>query len=200
MLLADIHEPKEIIEKLRAEIPVKTLRLKYGDYSFSDIVIERKTLSDFFCSLKNDRLKDGLEQLSRYYTEKYLLIEGFFDFSYVNNVGYLYNELIDFMLNFDVKVIFSKDRDFTCTIIKKFYRAKDLDYNINTAKKAKIYHAENFFGIGRKRLEALFSKFGSIRNIANADKREFNGIKSIGKKTVEKVKNNLDSNIFENME
>ena len=82
MLLIDSHEPREIIKKLNTLIPTKVLRLKYGDYSFSDIVIERKTLSDFFSSLKNDRLKEQMESISRYYTEKYLLIEGFFDFSY----------------------------------------------------------------------------------------------------------------------
>ena len=48
MLLIDSHEPKEIIEKIKEAIPAQVLRLKYGDYSFSDISIERKTLSDFF--------------------------------------------------------------------------------------------------------------------------------------------------------
>ena len=111
MLLIDCHEPNAIIEKLKLFMPVRVLTLKYGDYSFSDTIIERKTLSDFFTSIKNNKLREQMEYISRFYTEKYLLIEGFFDFSYVNNIDYLYSQLIDTMLNFDVKVIFSKDID-----------------------------------------------------------------------------------------
>lgn len=197
MLLIDSHEPREIIDCLKSAVPVEVIRLKYGDYSFSDIIIERKTLSDFFSSLKNNRLKEQMESISRHYTEKYLLIEGFFDFTYVNNIGYIYSELADIILNFDFKIIFSEDKEFTCKMIKKIYRLKNLHYNLNPAKKEKIYHAVNFFGIGKKRLEILFSEFGSISGIARADKSEFSGIKSVGKRTAEKVKDVLESNIFE---
>ena len=90
MLIIDCHEPKSIIEKIKLAIPAEVLRLKYGDYSFSDTIIERKTLSDFFSSMKSSRLREQMENMNRYYSDKYLLIEGFFDFSYVNNIGYLY--------------------------------------------------------------------------------------------------------------
>jgi len=197
MLLIDSHEPKEIIEKMQSAIPIRVLRLKYGDYSFSDVAIERKTLSDFFSSLKSNRLKEQMENIGRCYTEKYLLIEGFFDFSYVNNIGYLYSELADIMLDFDFKILFSKDKEFTCKIIERIYRIKNLNYNKNPAKKEKIYHAMNFFWIGRRRLEILFSEFKSMSGIARADKRELMGIKSVGKRTVQKVKDALELNIFE---
>ena len=200
MLLIDNHEPKEIIENLEKSVPISVIRLKYGDYSFSDIIIERKTLSDFFSSLKNNRLEEQMEQISKYYTEKYLLIEGFFDFSYVNNIDYLYTQLIDIILNFDVKVIFSKDNDCTATLIKKMYFRKNFGYTVKNKNKDKVYHAENLFEINRKKLETIFSKFGSMKNIAIADKKEFKGIKSIGKKTVEKIKNTLECNIFDKNE
>lgn len=48
MLLADIHEPKSVIEELKLKTKLHVIKLKYGDYSFSDAVIERKSLSDFF--------------------------------------------------------------------------------------------------------------------------------------------------------
>ena len=197
MLLIDSHEPKSIIEKLQSAISTKVLRLKYGDYSFSDIVIERKTLSDFFLSIKGDRLKEQMESIDRYYTEKYLLIEGFFDFSYVNNIDYLYSKLNEIILNYDIRLIFSKDCDCTASIIKKLYFNKNLGYVSDVAKRDRIYHAVKFFQIRRDRLEILFSKFGSIKNIVNAEKRDFKGIKSIGKRTVEKFKSMLEKNIFE---
>ena len=109
MLLIDCHEPNEILISLQAHLNVKVLKLKYGDYSFSDVVIERKTLSDFFSSIKNNRLAEQMEFMNRFYTKRYLLIEGFFDFSYVNNIDYLYSKLTEFILNFDINIIFSKD-------------------------------------------------------------------------------------------
>ena len=196
MLLIDCHEPNAIIEKLESCIPTRVLTLKYGDYSFSDTVIERKTLSDFFTSIKNNKLQEQMEYMSRFYTEKYLLIEGFFDFGYINNIDYLYSQLIDLMLNFDVKAIFSKDIDQTVVIIKRLYHQRNFKPPLNVMKKDKVYHAAKFFGISRKKLEILFLKFGSLKNIADADKKESKGIKSIGKKTVEKVKDALNSNFF----
>lgn len=195
MLLIDCHEPDAIIEKLESAIPTRVLILKYGDYSFSDTVIERKTLSDFFSSLKSNKLKEQMEYISRYYAEKYLLIEGFFDFSYINNIDYLYSKLIDITLDFNIKLIFSKDIDQTVAIIRRIYRQRNFEYPLNVLKKDKVYHAAKFFEVSRNKLEMLFSKFGNIRSIANADKKEFK-IKSIGKRTVEKVRDVLESNIF----
>ncbi|MBI2647014.1 hypothetical protein HYW99_00905 [Candidatus Woesearchaeota archaeon] len=197
MLLIDCHEPREIIENLILTMPLNVLRLKYGDYSFSNVIIERKTLSDFFSSLKSNRLKEQMENMSRYYTEKYLLIEVFFDFEYVNNVDYLYTKLSEVILNFDIKVIFSKDYDCTAILIKKIYFKKNFGYAMNTVKRSKIYHATRFFDISYKKLEVLYSKFGSISEIATADKKELKGIKSIGKKTIEKLRNTINLNIFE---
>ena len=168
MLLIDCHEPSEIIKKLETRIPVKVLKLKYGDYSFSDIIIERKTLSDFFASLKNQRLSEQMENLSRFYAERYLIIEGFFDFSYVNNIDYLYSELFSIVLNFDAKIIFSKDCEKTASIVKSLYFRKNFGYKPAAIKQDKIHHAAMLFGISRNKMELILSKFKSLGNIANS--------------------------------
>ena len=195
MLLIDCHEPVEIIKKLETRIPVKVLNLKYGDYAFSDIVIERKTLSDFFTSLKNERIYNQMESLSRYYTEIYLIIEGFFDFSYVNNIDYLYSELFGIVLNFDVKIIFSKDCEKTASILKNLYFRKNFGYKPLAIKQDKLHHAAMLFGISRNKTESILSKFGSLSNIANSGKRELTGIKSIGKKTIKQIMDTLNGNL-----
>ena len=197
MILIDSHEPKEITQSISKSIPTEVLRLKYGDYSFSDIVVERKTLSDFFSSLKDGILTEQMEHISRYYTEKYLLIEGFFDFSYVNNLGYLYSQLIDMTLDLDIRVMFSKDKDCTATILKKMYFMRNFGYEIKNKRKDKAHHAVNIFGINKKKLEVIFSRFGNLSGIANSNKKDFSGMKSIGKKTVEKIQTALECNIFE---
>ena len=193
MLLIDCHEPAEIIKSIQARISVKVLKLKYGDYSFSDIIIQRKTLSDFFGSLKNQRLNEQMENLSRFYEERYLIIEGFFDFSYVNNIDYLYSELLRIVLNFDVKIIFSKDCENTSSILKKLYFRKNFGYKLLSIKQDKIHHAAMLFGISRNKMELIFSKFGNIKNIANSSKKEIDEIKLVGKKTVEHIKNTLNN-------
>ena len=195
MLLIDCHEPSEIIKKLETRIPVKVLKLKYGDYSFSDVIIERKTLSDFFTSLKNQRLNGQMENLSRFYEERYLIIEGFFDFSYVNNIDYLYSELFNIVLNFDAKIIFSRDCEKTISILKNLYFKKNFGYKPFSAKQDKIHHAAMLFGISRNKMGLILSKFGSISNITSSNKKEFNGIKSIGKKTIEQIRDTLNGNI-----
>ena len=195
MLLIDCHEPSEIIKKLETRIPVKVLKLKYGDYSFSDVIIERKTLSDFFTSLKNQRLNEQMENLSRFYAERYLIIEGFFDFSYVNNIDYLYSELFKIALNFDVKILFSKDCEKTASMLKNLYFRKNFGYKPAAIKRDKIHHAAMLFGISRNKMELILSKLGSLGNIANSSKKELTKIKSVGKKTMEQIRNTLNNNI-----
>ena len=199
MLLIDCHEPNSIIENIKLEVPIKVISLKYGDYSFSDTVIERKTLSDFFSSIKSKRLQEQMENISRHYSEKYLLVEGFFDFSYVNNIAYLYSQIIQVTLNSDIKVLFTKDCKNSAALIKRIYFKNNLGYTKNITKKDKVYYTRKLFDISDKKLEILFSKFGNIKNIANANKKELRGIKSVGKKTIEKIRNKLESNIFQTL-
>ena len=197
--IIDSHEPDSLAEKLKADIQISRLRLKYGDYSFSDVIIERKTLADFFSSLKNKRLIEQIENMSRFYSQRFLIIEGFFDFSYVNNLDYLNFVLTEIIVEHEVKIIFSKDLDFTAGIIKKIYDRGNLGYDSDINWKIKrnnAYHAVGFFGVGRKKLELLFSEFGNIGEMANAKKKEFRKISGVGKRTVEKVKKALEENIF----
>lgn len=128
MIIIDCHEPPSIIEQIKTQVPVAVLKLKFGDYSFSDTIVERKTLSDFFASLKDKRLRIQFDGMSRYYRESYLLIEGFFDFTYVTNIDYLYSQLFDLTLRFDAKIIFSKDSNSTASTIKKLFLKKNRGY------------------------------------------------------------------------
>ena len=71
-----------------------------------------------------------------------------------------------------------------------------MGYNLSIGKKGMAYHASKLFDISNKKLEILFSKFGSINKLAQADVRDIKRIKSIGKKTIEKVNDVLNSNIL----
>jgi len=53
IMYVDVHEPEEIVEALRKEfgIYVQVKALEAGDYAFSNLLIERKTLQDFYNSI-----------------------------------------------------------------------------------------------------------------------------------------------------
>lgn len=198
MLLADIHEPESIIEELKSKVQLHVIRLKYGDYAFSDTVIERKSLSDFFSSLKSRRIFEQMENISRFYTAKYLFIEGFFDFSYVNNVEYLYNQLFLLSQNFGVKIVFSSDEKQTSCFISKMYLSRNHIIPMSVSKKEKVYHAAKLFDVSTRKMEKLCSHFGSISNMANAAKPHLAKINGVGLKTLKKIKIGMDSNMLNN--
>jgi len=53
IMYVDVHEPEEIVEALRKEhgIYVQVRPLEAGDYAFSNLLVERKTLNDFYNSI-----------------------------------------------------------------------------------------------------------------------------------------------------
>ena len=83
-MLVDKREPIDIVEKLRQKgINVRLEYLSSGDYIFSNIGIERKTLTDFWGSItaRDKRIWSQMFELKRNFERPFLVIEKF-DFSY----------------------------------------------------------------------------------------------------------------------
>ncbi len=189
MLLIDCREPKEIIEILSKNIPTRIIKLAHGDYLFSGIAIERKTLSDFFTSLKTGRLIEQITNIKRNFPNTYLLIEGFFDFTYVNNIDYLYSQISYLTINLGTKIIFSKDTGFTSEIIRKIYLTRFKTYNLQISRD-KRYHLAKFLGISGKKLDRILDRFENFENIVGKikfNKKEFLGIDGISRRTIDKI-------------
>ncbi len=90
IMIVDSHEPISIAEKLRQKgIPVKVEHLSSGDYIFSNIGIERKTLTDFWGSItaKDKRIWRQMFELKRNFERPFLIIEGF-NFAYLRSPSY----------------------------------------------------------------------------------------------------------------
>lgn len=190
MIIADCHEPDEIINGLKKSIPLKVANLSCGDYISSNTVIERKTLSDFFLSIKSGRLSEQMEKMRLNYSRKYLIIEGVFDFTYVKNISWLYRQLSDYALNYNAVVLFSKDKEDSVYLIKRIYFS--ICFGIKTKGRDKKYYAAKFLGISRKKAEILFSSFKNMKEIANSSKKDIMGLKGIGRKTAEKISSVLE--------
>ena len=121
--------------------------------------------------------------MCRLYTERYLIIEGFFDFTYVTNIDYLYSVLSKLMLNYDLNILFSSSEPFTANIIRMLYKKNRKQYHSKKIQFDKPYYAGKLFGISERKLRTMLSKFGNIKNIMNADKKELGSVKSIGKRS-----------------
>ncbi|MBI3050953.1 helix-turn-helix domain-containing protein [Candidatus Woesearchaeota archaeon] len=197
MIYADVHEPSAIIDMLRQKISVKVLRNYAGDYTFNNTAIERKSLSDFFSSIASGRLYAQLETLMKF-EKPYLIVEGFFDFSHVNNPNYLYSSLRAISIDMDMRILFTKDMSDTAYTIKKIYYSQFYlpECKVPWRSNFRLMHLKAFFGTGPDKLTKLFSEFKSIRHLANADKKSMAKVRGIGIKTATAVENALDEGIL----
>ena len=117
-LFVDVHEPEEIVEMLRKEsgIYVEVVSLASGDYVFSNIGIERKTLPDFYNSIVHGdkRIWHQMFDLKRNFERPMLIIErwdnSFLSSTRVSNT--IYGALARiFLLGINVVVIPGSGKD-----------------------------------------------------------------------------------------
>ncbi len=194
MIYADIHEPEKIIRRLQENLPVKVQKNVVADYIFSNIGIERKTLSDFFSSLVSERLITQLENMLQF-KESYLVIEGFFDFSHVNNPACLYHAMQWIAIDLNTSIVFTKDADETAEVIRRIYFRQ---FKFQCIKKRRCHDIKtvalrSFFQISHEKLDKLLFKFGTLRELAHSDAKSIESVEGIGKRTAEKIMDGFDS-------
>jgi len=75
-ILVDVHEPSEIAASLKARgLDVEVVHLKYGDYAFSNVLIERKEWNDLLNSLSDGRLWKQIYNIRHASERPVLLVE-----------------------------------------------------------------------------------------------------------------------------
>jgi len=203
-IIADIHEKDSFILvelKSSQEIELEIQSLKIGDYLIEDIIIERKTISDFISSMIKKRLIIQLEQMQQY-KQRFLIIEGETSFLFDNNRGIHPNAIRGFILSiiskYNTNIIFTKNNldtsKYLLTLAKQQLKPQtiaSLHSRIpKTLKEQKQYILESFPNIGPKKAEALLKKFSSLSEIFNASEED---LKEILKNNSKDFKNLLDS-------
>lgn len=173
-------------------IEIEFKNLEVGDYIVKNIVIERKTVSDFISSMINKRLLNQLESMKSI-EKKLLIIEGIEeDDIYGTKSGVNGNAIRGFLLTiiltYNTPIIFTKDYEdsagFLKVLAKKEEKSKEI--SINAKRKSKDineqlqYIMEGFPGIGPKSAKKLLKELKTIRNIINSSNEELKRI--IGKK------------------
>jgi len=90
VMIIDSHEPIDIVDKLRQKgVNLKVEHLSSGDYIFSNVGVERKTLTDFWGSItsKDKRIWRQMFELKRNFERPFLIIERF-NFVYLRSPSY----------------------------------------------------------------------------------------------------------------
>ncbi|MEM4270534.1 MAG: ERCC4 domain-containing protein [Candidatus Pacearchaeota archaeon] len=191
-IIADIHEKNSLIisELVQLGANVEKRKLEVGDYVVNDVIIERKTLQDFLSSMLNKRLQYQLRNMQNN-KKSLLIIENFESEPELNiNPNCIKGFIMSILLEYKIPIIFTKDSketaDYLYLLAKKSKSScQSLRIKIkNLNKKEKIqYILEGFPSIGPITAKKLLKKFGSLKNIINANEKDLEEI--LGKKTKE---------------
>lgn len=192
-VIIDYREKNSLVAShlINLGLEIEFKELKIGDYIVKDVVIERKTISDFISSIINGRLIKQIEELKQF-ENKLLLIEGISEQEVYtdNNPGIDGNAVRGFLLSTVIKhkipMIFTKNSEDTAKFINIISKKKTREIPLNGVKKTLNkkeqlqFIIEGFPGIGPKKAKNLLEKFGTIQNIINAPTEDLKKI--LGKK------------------
>jgi len=184
-IIIDYREKNSLVASylVKQGFPIEFRELKVGDYVVQNIVIERKTISDFISSMLNHRLINQLEELKQY-ENKLLIIEGISENELYSeekggiNPNAIRGFLLSVILKHKIPTIFTKNSEDSAKFINVLSRKKEKEINLNAKKKTLNkkeqlqFIIEGFPGIGPKTAKKLLGKFKTIENIINAPEEE----------------------------
>lgn len=207
IVFADVREShSEVAEFLRRKgADVREIMLEIGDYLISDqIVIERKTASDFLASLIDGRLFNQLTQMLNY-EKPLLIIEGTpRELFFLRNINAnaLIGALASIALDFRVPILFSDGRAQTANYIyiiaKRAQQSKEKEISLRkkqafSLKEWQQFIVESLPGVGPKTAKSLLKHFGSVKAIFNASLKDLEKIPGMGKRKAKKIIEVLES-------
>ncbi len=202
---ADIREERSNIPKLLENegILVIRRRLDIGDYLVSEnVVVERKSVTDFVSSLFDGRLFDQARRLRETYDNVYYIVEG-----NIKKIAYFWSNrykqisaaLVTLTTNFDAKILWSIDENNTAYLIASL--ARELQGpegktrivlhkkpKLSTIEEWQLYILQSFPGIGPKLAINILDKFKTLEKFCTASFTELSRIPGLGEKKADKIK------------
>lgn len=198
MIVIDTREPKEIAEYLKAyAVPYQSTSLVIGDYVINQIIVERKTFSDFFISYKTGRLYKQMLQLYLH-KNSVLLLEGF-DLEYIQEKQAFYTILVKILLNYKIQIFFTQNMEHTAAFLIALERnsknvealllPKLLNHQYFTIQQRKKHILCCFPFIGDKKAKKILEQCHSLRTLFTATDIELQcyGIGKKGQKAFEEI-------------
>jgi ERCC4-type nuclease len=190
VIVADIHEKNSLVLaelEQSKEVQLIIHSLKIGDYLIKNIIIERKTISDFISSMISKRLVEQLRQMKQY-SNQLLIVEGNLSSVFSQETNLHPNSIRGFILsiltNYQIPIIFTEDYEETTRyliILAKQQLKQKTEISLHsripkTIKEQKQYVLESFQNIGPIKAKKLLEKFKSLENVFNANEKDLKEI------------------------
>lgn len=202
-IYADDRENSIAKELSRMNITVEKERMEVGDFKVADeVVLERKTASDFVDSIVDNRLFDQLNNISQF-AKPILLIEGENLYSHRNiDPGAIRGALSSVALDYSIPIIWSSSEKETAELLKSLAdREQSKDGSDISLRGEKIprktseqqkYIVSGLPEINNKIAGRLLDEFGSIEQVFTSTDKELKQVKGIGVKTASKLRDIIE--------
>jgi ERCC4-type nuclease len=206
-VFADIRESVDVKDYLRefgCEVIEKALAP--ADYVVAEnYAVERKEIHDFFRSVFDGRLFEQAERLARTYENSCLVVEGdtLNEVRFMQNPQVFWGAMARIIADHNIAAIFTPNEKhtaiFLCALARKLQeeerrkvvvRHKPKTY---TLKERQLLAVQSLPKVGPERAEALLKRFGSVRRVFQATKRELLSVKGLGEKTAQAIIDFLDT-------
>ncbi|MGC9072055.1 MAG: ERCC4 domain-containing protein [Acidilobus sp.] len=201
---ADVREESSGVPNMLEKLGVMVIRrqLPEGDYLIpDDVVVERKSASDFVSSLFDGRLFEQSSRLAEGHEEVYYLIEGdlFREIRlWPSRRRQLLGALVTLVAVYGVKLLWSPSREESAELIAALAmktqesRAGPVVINkkprLGSPREWQLYVLQAFPGVGAKTAERILQKFGSLEGFFNASVAELASVEGLGESKAARIK------------
>lgn len=206
-VFADIRESVDVKDYLRefgCEVIEKALAP--ADYVVAEnYAVERKEIHDFFRSVFDGRLFEQAERLARTYENACLVVEGdtLNEVRFMQNPQVFWGAMARIIADHNIAAIFTPNEKhtaiFLCALARKLQEEEKRKVVVRhkpktyTLKERQLLAVQSLPKVGPERAEALLKRFGSVRRVFQATKRELLSVKGLGEKTAQAIIDFLDT-------
>ncbi|WP_448207167.1 ERCC4 domain-containing protein [Azospirillum sp. sgz302134] len=209
-IVADCHEPAEIIDLLRATksvdgsaVEVEAGALDVGDYLIGPgAAVERKAGGDFVASLLDGRFAEQAAKLRATYDKVVWIIEGNPYDGHVTLEPKVITGAISHLAMVEGATVLrtqtpKETADLLLSMAKRLQDGRT-DLTLRPGKPADPrllaeYIVSGLPRIGRSKARALLRRFGSVRGVFAAQAADIAAVRGFGRKTAEAIRAALDA-------
>jgi Fanconi anemia group M protein len=197
IIISDYREQEVIGHLKKLDATVNERSLEVGDFIISDdVVIERKTHSDFISSIIDGRIFEQSKCMKENFNKSIVIIEGHSD-RQINDSAFK-AAVASLLVDFNVSLLNTKNPFDTAKTIywiaKKEQEENKHAISFKVGKKPKEMKqlqeaiVSSLPGISTVISKRLLEHFGNVENIFTADENELRKVKGIGIKLADRIR------------
>jgi DNA excision repair protein ERCC-4 len=193
---------RERADLLRTELEqsnffsVEECQLQVGDYAIADLVVERKTIADFYDSLGDGRLFKQLLLMKRSARRKLLVVEGSCEPLAGAHRNKILGALARISAGLQIPILQTLNEIESAQLLQRIalqlYGLTQSAYQLRTSKPTNPAFDQVFFlvgirGIGVCRAKELLKRFGSLKGVFDAAEQELAEVPNVGPMLADKI-------------